>query len=793
MLKKATILLSLTIFLITKIQAQQPTDKIVFGSFNQSYFKERLLEKLNVLRDSLKAPRLEVDNFLEQPADLHAKYLVKTSQVTNAEEGKLPLVEDRVNSFKGNYGTLGQISAAANVGKSTFLKKENKKVIYETYEDVLNGIVKDIANYSSNKKGLENANLSNVGIALGIDEPGKRIYAVFVLGNKPYKAPSGIKVTENAFGVKFDEGDKCANAKSILKKIPATVGHGAYIENGQIYYYMENDIWFNKLFEESIDAISVDLIHKDQYACDGSNIQHKSPLHDGIMLPLVKKKTLIKGNKLSKENKVLAVIGKVPAGINAEEYEANVIYIKSKCECGYIKKDAFKPDSFKLLHMGLFVDTINPDNEVYMEVNPNKIKYSFSANSVNDFKTEIEALNKSLGQGRKFDFKKIDIISYYPFNAPADKSIENCTSIANTFIYKLQQSQKDTIVTTNTISPRWLEFYKTILGTKFDYLKTVPRAEILNKLSNMPDLSNQLSSVFTAPYKFELTMEIQIEKLPINVPFSELKSKIDEAVTKESYQDVSNLLKTCYNELHHNVIDKKDLASIQIPRKAEFIESLISFEAIKYLYGINDASYAYDEFTRINNIVPGNKKVLYNMAVLNILKCYDGKEKLKTFDPAFADIQNLTSYDLDKSLIHKLNANYFFLKGYKEHRNNQLKSRESALKSASTFCIGDELNNSNLETTLNNYSFYSSNDLIPLLADKTVVLDNIDRSIVFSYLKNTIQNISTIDPKTFWLALENAYNISPEETCSLFNSEKGSFQLKDNKLLKDFVCSHCSK
>lgn len=796
MLKKATLFLSYFVVLLcnSTIYSQNPTDKIVFSDFNQAYFKERLLSKLNHIRDTLKVPQFVSDDFLVQAADMHVKYLVKTSQVTNVQEGKLPNVEDRVNAIKGNYGTLGQLSAAANVGKTTFLKKENKKVTYETYEEVIDGVIKDIFNYSSNRKQLDNPNFSNVGLAIGIDEPGKRIYAVFVLGSKPYLAPTGVKIPDNAFGIKPANDEKCTAARSILKKLPATVDYGAYVENGEIFFFMTNKDWFDKIFEESIDAIAIDLIHKDQYACEGSNIQHKSPYHDGILLAPVKKKTIIKGNKKGGEGEVLSFVGKLPSAIkNGEEYEANVIFLKSKCNCSYAKPTAFIPDSLQMLHMGLYVDTINPDNEVYLDQNSNKIKYSFSATDVNSIGTEADKLVSFLGKGRLYDFKKIDFVSYYPINTDEEKNKEACVSIANNLVYKLQQNQGDTIASSNSVLPRWLDFYKAVGKGKNADLKKLSRAEILKKLKERPDLEKELEPVLNRPYKFDLTIELQVEKLKFNQPFDALKTKIDEAIAKGNKDEVSNLLKTVFNEIHHKIVEKSDILKLEIPRKPEFIEALVALESFKYLYKINDATYSYDEFVRLNAVSPGNKMILYNMAVLNIMKCFDNKDKLKSVENVYTDIQNLLPYSINKNLIHKLNANYYFLKAYKEHRNNQIKRREEAVKDASTYCIGSELNDDNLVIAINNFGYYSEPEFIVSMLDKTVVNDNIDKQVVLDYIGQTIPSIGKSDPELYNLALENAYTLTSKDVCDLFSSDKGSFQIKENKLLKDFYCRHCNK
>ncbi|MFN8437106.1 MAG: hypothetical protein U0V72_05640 [Cytophagales bacterium] len=772
--------------------AQNTNDKVVFSSLNQSFMKELLLKKLNFIRDTLKVSQLGTDDFLIPAGDMHVKYMIKTAQVTNLEEGKLATVEDRVNSIKGNYGTLGQLSAAANVGKTTFLKKENKKVTYETYEEVAEGITKDIFNYKSNLKYLDNENFSNVCITLGVDEPGKKIYAVYILANKPYLAPNGIKISENAFSIKPYNDEKCANAKSNLKKLPPTVKYGIVVENGKFYFYMNDLNWFTKIFEESVDAISYDLIHKSQYGCEGSNIQHKSPIHDGVIMPIVNAKALIKSNLRAKEGQMYAPLAVVPSQINASEYEVNVIFLKSKCRCAYAPKQAFVVDSLNLLTMGLFVDTLNPDNEIYKKDNSYRFNYQF--NTIKSSNIKIDSIYQALGASNTFQIKNINVQSYYPFQENEVTAKENIDALLKSLKTKFQQKQQDSISFNYTVLPNWEAFYTKIVGSKYENLLNKSRDYILNEITNNSDLKNYIQDLNKQGYEFNVSITTNVKRIVKPRTISELKPLIEAAIAKENASELESILKEMYSQIFYGSMDKSELSKIEIPVKSEFANALLGLSAIKYIYQLSTTNSAYDEFLKLSTTISGNKYLAYNMTVLNCLKYFESKDKQKSFDPVYADIQNLLGYNLDKSILNKLNANFFFMKAYKEQKNNKFKVRDEAIKNVSLNLTASNLSDINLNTTILNYAYFDNNEQIINLINKSAFSEFIDSQVLLNFVKYTI--ISDIEKKNIVdlkLALENLYTHTPNKSCEIFDSQFGSFQLKNSSATKSFYCTHCNK
>jgi len=290
-------------FACINVFSQEINSKVSFLRFNSELMTDLIYNKINLIRDSLGARKLQRDDILTKAAQHHANYLVDLGQISSTQKNKkTETVMDRVNLFKGNYSMLGQLISSTYVGKNVLLKKENRKVIYETYDEVADGLIKDLFQGSQNLinknlKLLENNEFSNIGIAIGIDEPSKKIYTVMVLGNKPYTLPTGITIPPNAYGILPFDDKKCEMCKNYLKTLPRNFSLRTEIRDKKIYLKSSHHKYLYDLISNYVDAITIDILDKEQFDCNDPNVLHKSEFHDGVILPPIKRKTLLKNIK----------------------------------------------------------------------------------------------------------------------------------------------------------------------------------------------------------------------------------------------------------------------------------------------------------------------------------------------------------------------------------------------------------------------------------------------------------------------------------------------------------------
>ncbi len=797
--KKLFLLLAFTFWGLHLLTAQDANSKVAFSNLNQQLLKELVLKKLNYIRDTMRLRNLEPDELLYLAADHHVKYLVKEGISSPSQDNKkMATVEDRVNSFNGNYGVLTQLIATTYVGKNVLLKKENRKVIYETYEEVAGGLIKSLFENEKQLKALRNDDLSNIGLALGVDEPSKKVYLVKVIGNKPYKHPDGVTQPKDAYKLTEMNEEKCLECRKLIRNIPVQVDYGIKIENGDIMFHFSDLEYFQKMMEESCDAIAVDILRRSQYTCNGPNVFNKSFAHKGVIVQPVKKKVLLKNNLKAAEGKVWVKIGVLPKVMSSEELEFNLLFIKSKSLCVYKHYTKFPKDSLQMLHMGLFLDSIHPNNQVYLN-NYNhryKIDVTYTKNELEfDQKritTELDFIkvdNKS-DLLINYDFSKADIIAYYPINEIEAEAIEANKKRILSLVNGIQLMQPDTLKYTYKILPGWTKFFTEIANTPYKYLTEYTRKQILEKIKE-PKIAADLEEIFKKQQVIYVNLSPQIPRDSLVHNSAYLKDKFEKAVASEYAPDVIKVQRLIFNAIHFNEINFSIIDSLKIPKKAIFIEALINQEAFKFLLHKDDATYAYDEFLRLNDLSKGNAKILYNMCALNILKAYQKIDEIKDFNYLKENIDNLLVYNIDKRLTHKLYANFYLLKAEKARRTNQPKQREETIKNVTSYCIGNELTDEDLLVAAKDYNYYGEREFINQLIGQAVQGENVDEELLFYYLNSSLNDEVTLKQPYLTLVLENAFTIDPKRTCKIFSSEGVSFQTLQSTPLKRFFCKAC--
>lgn len=797
--KKIFLLLAISFWSLNSLLGQDANSKVAFSTLNQQLLKELVLKKLNYIRDTMKLRNLESDELLYLAADHHVKYLVKEGSTSSLQDNKkMATVEDRVGSFNGNYGILTQLIATTYIGKNVLLKKENRKVIYETYEEVAGGLVKNLLESEKQLKALRNDDLSNIGLAIGIDEPSKKIYLVKVIGNKPYKHPDGVTQPKDAYKLTEFKEEKCTECRKLVKNIPAHIEYGIKVENGDIMFHFSDLAYFQKLMEESCDAIAVDILRRSQFTCNGPNVFNKSFAHKGVIVQPVKKKTLLKNNLKASEGKVWVKLGILPKVMSSEELEYNLLFIKSKSLCVYKQYTKFPQDSLLMLHMGLYLDSIHPNNQVYLSNYNHRYKIDIAYNNDETefdqkrISTELDFIkvdNKS-DLLINYDFSKADIIAYYPINLVDSLAIiQNKKRIAS-LVSGIQNMQPDSLKYTYKILPGWTIFFREIASTPYKYLTEYTRKQILEKIKE-PKIAADLVEIFKKQQLIFVNLSPQIPRDSLSHSGQFLKDQFDKAVASEYAPDVVKVQRLIFNAIHFNEVKSSIIDSLKIPKKPIFIEALINHESFKFLINKDDATYAYDEFLRLNDLSKGNPKILYNLCALNILKAYQKIDEIKDFNYLKDDIDKLLLYNIDKRLTHKLYANFYLLKAEKARRTNQPKQREETIKSVTSYCLGNELTDEDLLVAAKDYNYYGEREFINQLIGKTVQGENVDEELLFYYLNSSLNDEVTLKEPYLTLVLENAFTIDPKRTCKIFGSEGVSFQILQTNQLKRFYCKAC--
>lgn len=150
----------------------------------------------------------------------------------------------------------------------------------------------------------------------------------------------------------------CYNCKKVQKKISNGLGHvGWYsVSNDSVYYWNTKYYYKGKRRKNNVKlifnrkgTISIDVIHQEQFGCDGKTAFDRSVYHDGYYLGAITKKSL--KNNLSQSPDLFKIYaGNIPA-FRDTFFQVDLNYSKKKRACMnnsivFVRPDFFEPKEY---------------------------------------------------------------------------------------------------------------------------------------------------------------------------------------------------------------------------------------------------------------------------------------------------------------------------------------------------------------------------------------------------------------------------------------------------------------
>jgi hypothetical protein len=152
----------------------------------------------------------------------------------------------------------------------------------------------------------------------------------------------------------------CSTVKEVLNTAPADARFGTMLKGDSVFIYHSDVDWLNKIIESRNDGLAIDLVQREQFACDNISRFAGSWSHRGYLLPPVYKNQLKERMKVD-EGRATMFAGLIPPNIKSENVEANYLIISNNfvCENGAMVNVDYH--GWKLLEMGLYYDTLTTD------------------------------------------------------------------------------------------------------------------------------------------------------------------------------------------------------------------------------------------------------------------------------------------------------------------------------------------------------------------------------------------------------------------------------------------------
>jgi len=604
---------------------------------------------------------------------------------------------------------------------------------------------------------------------------------------------------QNIWTVKPFEVGKCEKCLSIVKNIPIEVSFGLIRKGNDLFLVCNDKVWYEKLFK-TIDGISVEILSKDQFVCNGDNISLSNPICRGLMMEPMYERDL-KKNIVSDDKGVMVIhVGLIPAEYINKEIEYNLLYINSKTLCYSLSHYNIDSYLWELLDMGMYLDTINykskgikTSKSFTMSSKTMTFTIPFEKGKFDYSPTDIKSLYDSLNL-TNFDIVKMSIRAYSSVEGSEEKNNELQEKRVKSIVSALQSYQKPSIQTDITTAENWVEFMNDIPKTSYANLVALNKAEIKEKLNDKQTLET-LESILRNHRKAIISIDLEKKNEVQLMTDEQLISSFKKSIEEKNIAMAITIQKQAFQRISTQKSPNSLMQNIEIPQKKDFSELLNNKTAFDFMYNNLDAYQTLLDFEKLDALMPKNAHIKYNICALKFKTILLGKGML---DPVKfqKEINDLKLYGIDSKLIKRMLINYNIIMCEYYMQLNDYVNKDKCLNYLTTNYKNIPYNPQDVINLAQYLVAYAKYDIaIKTLAPFVKSVD-CDENVLFYYINLVIVKDEVTKKNDFRNILLNAYNVNPTRFCKLFNSyESGgvTFQLLQNDYLKRSYCESCKK
>jgi hypothetical protein len=611
----------------------------------------------------------------------------------------------------------------------------------------------------------------------------------------------------------------------LLAKKPKEVLFGVQItDDGEIYFSMSNRDWFAKLFTLPKDGIAIDLVRKDYYACNKSNIEQETWQRGEWTTPIylsdMKKKIVDLGN-----GEINFKVGVVPPHLKNKDIEGNLGMIKNGKLADYRHFINIPQNLFHILPMGLFaeshlkyenVDAKDDDSKPTIYAKKIQFLIPFQKNKFDYNLADVQPLYDSL-KLTDYKIRKIAIRAYSSIEGGEDINRQLQMKRSEAIIKALQHFQNTQIVMEISTAENWLEFAKDIQNTPFEYLSSLRHPDIKSKLMEK-NLASQLEP-FLQNHRKAITT-IYLEKKTGYEEIKDSKSLVKQfnnAIQANNLELAGGIQKEIFDRIYDNQLPSDFLNQLEIPQTKPCLSLLNNQGVYQYLISVekqenvfqpkgkNSASTiisnnydleALKQFEKYQKLDSENSKINYNICSLKF-NLWEYDSTIVSSTDFWDEIMKVRkSKEIEVSLARRMILNYHILKSEQHQSRFEYDLKDNSVDFVSNKYKDISLDDSELYALAKYLVYYSR---IPkareMVADRLDKLDT-DEDLLFYYINLMFFKDNPTSDHDFTKAIDNAVSINKPRFCHFYDVHKkggAGIGLFEDKNLKILYCHFCEK
>ncbi len=484
----------------------------------------------------------------------------------------------------------------------------------------------------------------------------------------------------------------------------------------------------------------------------------------------------------------------IPEGFNEEDLEFNLLILKNKYKCHYSNFLDVSGAKWKLLEMGLFMDTLTDSKKMEQTSLLSKdwrFEIPFEKNKSEYAHDDVKPIYDSLATN-DFFIKSITIKAYSSVEGSLENNISLQEKRAKSILKALQSYQGETIVASINAAENWVEFLEDVSDGRYSYLKNLSKEEIKGKLENKA-LSAELEPYLKKHRKAILLIELEKKVKYFEEDTAKLHKLFDDLIATKNIKDAIEVQQVIFSKVRENKLPSTFIKSLEIPEKVEFGMLLNNSAVHEHYQADSDLFGTIAQFTKLLELMPTNYRIRYNLCVLQLQAWVVGEASVDA-DKLKVDIINLAKGGIDPLLIKRMLVNYHIILSEYQSRDRKYAEKDKTVKYIYDNYVKLKLSDNDVLSLAQYFVAYHKYDWAEKLLAQSAIKIDVSEDLLFYYINLTIVQPKIVALKSYRSIMLNAINQNKERFCSLFKPfGRGgiAFQLLDNEYLKKTYCENC--
>lgn len=612
-----------------------------------------------------------------------------------------------------------------------------------------------------------------------------------------------VTVAQAQRGLKSYKEDRdkevCSSCLTTLKTIPLDVSYGFKVENGKIYFTISDHTYLDKLFPKAADAIAIDVVTRSQYQCGRPNTIKFTDINKGKLIEPVGFEVFKKDIEINdKTGWGTFYLADLPRGMESEEYELNMLFIKDNIVCFTNTFYGISKAKWELLEMGLYIDTTSykmkelTTTKVTYQDHQKELKFiiPFKKNKWDYSPADIKPLYDSL---RLTDYRiiKIDIHGYSSVEGTTSNNIKLQNKRANSMVEALKTFQSEDIETSVTSSENWVEFINDMEDAGKEDIVVMSKSQIKNELNNN-GLSDELEPYLKNHRKAVVRLELKKRTRHEEKTTEYVVDAFKQSVIDKDLQKALEFQQELFVRFGNSSLSDSILSDLEIPDDSSYV-ALLSNKCVFNFQKNKNIPAAIDAFEQLHQKYPNNNPILYNLTALKLMRWAQGEMLPKTRTLKL-DILALEKSNFNEKLTDRMMLNFHIARSAQSLQEGDLESLERSVNFVKGKYRRAYWDDEDMIRVANFLTTYDREDWAQQVLYPHAKRIDADEDLVYLYVNLTMMNPDKIDNEKHKSAMLNAINRNQEKFCKLFASSADggvSFQLLSNRYLKKIYCETC--